>query len=166
MGDSRIKRNIKNGGEKMLENVIRRTIESKSEDYFLGIVDLSHVKNSLIEKYASLIAEYPRAISVGLTLPQLILDELAIYSIYNETYCNLKHITSHLSTLLMQNGYKAISMPRSKENQDNYNISFHEVVANLAEMGEIEKNALVTSEVGSRVKWGTILTDAPIKKFI
>jgi hypothetical protein len=32
----------------MLENIIRRTIETKSEDYFLGIVDLSPVKNSLI----------------------------------------------------------------------------------------------------------------------
>jgi epoxyqueuosine reductase QueG len=78
----------------------------------------------------------------------------------------LKHITSHLSTLLIENGYKAITIPKSKEKQDNSNISFHEVVANLAEMGEIEKNTLVTTEVGSSVKWGTILTDAPIKKFI
>ncbi|MCE5214345.1 MAG: 4Fe-4S ferredoxin [Methanobacterium sp.] len=150
-----------------LEKLIRSTIETKSEDYFLGTVDLSMVKNSLIRKYASLIAEYPRAISVGLTLPTIIRDELSSskYTIYRETYCNLKNITSHLSNLLVKNGYKAISMPKSQINLDS-DISFHEVVANLAEMGEIDKNSLVTPEVGSSVKWGTILTDAPINKYI
>lgn len=146
-----------------MESKIRSIIEMECEDYFLGMVDLSHVKNSLIEKYGSLITEYPRAISVGITLPLVILDELSFSkdTLYNETYCHLKSITSHLSNLLEQKGFKTLSMPRTK-NKDQQTISFHEVVANLADMGKIEKNILITPEVGSRVNWGTILTDAPM----
>ena len=146
-----------------LENKIRSIIEMECEDYFLGMVDLSYVKNSLIEKYGSLITEYPRAISIGITLPLVIFDGLSASknAIYNETYCHLKSITSHLSNLLEQKGFKALSMPRSKNN-DLSAISFHEVVANLADLGKIEKNSLITPEVGSRVNWGTILTNAPI----
>jgi len=54
------------------ENVIRNVIENECEDYYLGMVDLSQVDNALIEKYGSLITEYPRAISIGVTLPYLI----------------------------------------------------------------------------------------------
>lgn len=148
-----------------LESVIRRVIETECEDYFLGMVDLSQVKNSLIGQYKSLITEYPRAISIGVTLPSKILSESSVIkdTVYNETYCHLKAITSHLSSLLEHEGYKALSMPKTKEKKDISYISFHEVVANLANLGEIRKNFLVTPEVGSGVKWGTILTNAPLR---
>ncbi|BDZ69904.1 hypothetical protein [Methanobacterium petrolearium] len=58
------------------ELAIRNSIETECEDYFLGIVDLSHLENTVIEKYNTLIMEYPRAISVGITLPYLISDGL------------------------------------------------------------------------------------------
>lgn len=146
------------------ENVIRNVIETECEDYFLGMVDLSQVENAIVEKYGSLIAEYPRAISIGVTLPYLIPDELSLdkKQPYDVTNCQLKVITSHLSSLLEHNGYRALSMPKAREMDDGSSISFHEVVANLANMGKIEKNLLVTPEVGSRVNWGTILTNAPL----
>nr|WP_243686784.1 hypothetical protein [Methanobacterium formicicum] len=59
------------------ENVIRNVIETECEDYYLGMVDLSRVENILVEKYGSLIAEYPRAISIGVTLPYLTPEELS-----------------------------------------------------------------------------------------
>jgi epoxyqueuosine reductase QueG len=149
------------------EKNIRNVIEKECEDYFLGMVDLSGVRNSLTKKYGLLITEYPRAISIGVTLPLLIVNELSAGKeiIYNETYCHLKSITAHLSSLLEFKGYRALAMPKSK-NRDKSDISFHEVVANLADLGEIRKNSLITPEVGSRVKWGTILTDAPLKKLL
>ncbi|MDD1774143.1 MAG: hypothetical protein LUQ24_01285 [Methanobacterium sp.] len=61
-----------------LERDIRSIIEKECEDYFLGIVDLSNVKNNLTNKYISLITEYPRAISVGITLPEMILDGFSV----------------------------------------------------------------------------------------
>ena len=146
------------------ENVIRNVIETECEDYFLGTVDLSQVDNAMVEKYGSLIAEYPRAISIGITLPYLIPDELSMAKKqpYDVTNCQLKSITSSLSSLLEENGYRALSMPKAREMDDGLDISFHEVVANLADLGKIEKNLLVAPEVGSRVNWGTVLTNAPI----
>ena len=145
------------------ENVIRNVIEGECEDYFLGVVDLSQIENGIVEKYSSLIAEYPRAISIGITMPYKVVEKLQIEDMaYNETNCQLKYITSHLSSLLEQKGYRALSVPKSKEMNDDSNVSFHEVVANLADMGEIKKNALIIPEVGSKVNWGTILTNAPI----
>ncbi len=146
------------------ESVIRNVIETECEDYFLGTVDLSQVDNAMVEKYGLLIAEYPRAISIGITLPYLIPAELSMAKKqpYDVTNCQLKSITSSLSSLLEENGYRALSMPKAREMDDGPDISFHEVVANLADLGEIEKNLLVTPEVGSRVNWGTVLTNAPI----
>ena len=144
-----------------LEEEIRNSIETECEDYFLGIVDLSLLENKLAEKYDSLISQYPRAISVGITLPILNYDELMMNKkVFNQTNCQLKHITSQLSRLLECEGYQALSMPKSRS--DVPHISFHEVVANLADMGKIEKNYLITPEVGSKVNWGTVLTNAPL----
>ncbi|MCC7550267.1 MAG: 4Fe-4S ferredoxin [Methanobacterium sp.] len=148
------------------ELAIRDSIETECEDYFLGIVDLSQLENTLIEKYNSLILEYPRAISVGITLPYLISDGLkrGYEKIQRQTNCQLKLITSQLSKLLEKEGYLAFTMPKSRISDENH-ISFHETVASLAEMGKIEKNLLITPEVGSRVNWGTVLTNAPLKTF-
>ncbi len=146
------------------ENEIRNVIEIECEDYYLGMVDLSRVENSIIEKYGSLINQYPRAISIGITQPYMVPDEMlrAKKQPYDVTNCQLKSITSHLSRLIEQEGYQALAMPKARKMNEGPEISFHEVVANLADLGKIEKNLLVTPEVGSRVNWGTILTNAPI----
>lgn len=146
------------------ENEIRNVIEIECEDYYLGMVDLSRVENSIIEKYGSLINQYPRAISIGITQPYMVSDEMlrAKKQPYDVTNCQLKSITSHLSRLIEQEGYQALAMPKARKMNEGPEISFHEVVANLADLGKIEKNLLVTPEVGSRVNWGTILTNAPI----
>lgn len=144
------------------EEEIRNSIETECEDYFLGSVDLSVKENTLVEKYDSLISKYPRAISVGITLPYWICDELKVNAkLYKQSNCQLKYITSQLSKILEKEGYQAFSIPKSR-NENNHYISFHEMVANLADMGEIEKNMLITPEVGSKVNWGTILTNAPL----
>jgi len=80
-------------------------------------------------------------------------------SIYQETNCQLKRITSQLNKLLEQNGYKALSIPKSRIEDKNYT-SLHTLIADL---GEREgSNTLQTTEV-SRVNWGTVLTNAPLK---
>ncbi|NYB51774.1 MAG: 4Fe-4S ferredoxin [Methanobacteriaceae archaeon] len=142
------------------EKEIRSSIETECEDYFLGAVDLSLLENQLTKKYDSLIAEYPRAISVGITLPSFY-DRLKDYKkFYKQTNCQLKYITSQLSRLLEREGYQALPMPKSRKNHPH--ISFHEAVAYLAEMGKIENNLLITPEAGSKVNWGTVLTNAPL----
>jgi len=154
------------GGEFMqFEDTIRKIIEEKCDDYFLGISDLSLAKNDIIEQGESFFAEYPLAISIGITIPYAVTDELLMSNteIYKETNCQLKYITAHLSSLLQDEGYKALSVPKSKQMNNETFISLHKLAANLADLGQIENNLLVTPEVGPGVNWGTILTDAPLE---
>ncbi|HEX3014097.1 MAG TPA: 4Fe-4S ferredoxin [Methanobacterium sp.] len=147
------------------ENTIREIIEEECEDYFLGVADLSRAKNDILKQYESFFDEYPRAISIGLTLPYKTDEPTGKNTkIYNETNQQLNVITTHLSSLLQQEGYKTLSVPKAKKVDDGSFISLHKLAANLADLGEIEKNGLlVTPEAGTGVNWGTILTDAPIE---
>ena len=147
------------------EDTIRKIIEEKCDDYFLGIADLSLAKNDIIQQGESFFAEYPRAISIGITLPYAVADELMSKStaIYKETNCQLKAITKQLSGLLQDEGYNALSVPKSEKVNEGTFISLHKLAANLANLGQIENNLLITPEVGSGVNWGTVLTDAPLK---
>lgn len=64
---------IKRGCNVMqFEDIIRKTIEERCEDYFLGIADLSLAEEAVIQQYGSLFYGYPRAISIGITLPYII----------------------------------------------------------------------------------------------
>jgi len=147
-----------------LEDRIRNIIEEECEDYFFGVVDLSDVENDIIGQYGSFFDEYPLAISIGITMPYMVTDDVLMgnTAIYNETNCKLKTIALHLSSLLQDEGYKALSVPKAKINDEMF-ISLHKLAANLANLGEIKKNLVVTPEVGTGVNWGTVLTDAPIE---
>lgn len=148
------------------EDTIRKIIEEKCDDYFLGIADLSLAKNDIIEQREPFFAEYPRAISIGITIPYAVTDELLMSKstgIYNETNCQLNAITAHLSSLLQDEGYKALSLPKSEGVNEGSFISLHKLAANLSNLGQIENNLIVTPEVGPGVNWGTVLTDAPIE---
>ena len=148
------------------ENTIREIIEKECEDYYLGVADMSSAENEILKQYESFFDEYPRAISVGITLPYKTTDELIGKNIkvYDETNRQLNSITAHLSNLLQKEGYKTLSVPKTEKVDDGTFISLHKLAANLADLGEIEKSGLlVTPEVGPMVNWGTILTDAPLE---
>ena len=146
------------------DDMARKVIEEECEDYFLGISDLSNSKQITTEQYASLIAIYPRAISIGITLPPKT-NENSLMSnsvVYNETNNQLNTITVYLSTLLEQEGYKALAVPKAGRVNNGIFFSLHILAAISADLGKIEKNMVVTPEVGPEVNWGTVLTDAPI----
>lgn len=145
-----------------LEEEIRNIIENESEDYFLGTADLSVSKNPMIHQYGSLIDEYPRAISFGITLPYVNTCNLfKDYSkIYKHTNCKLRAISNQLTNLLEDGGYKAFPVPKSKIVDVTFT-SLHKLAANQANLGRIDDNGLlITPEVGPGVNWGTVLTDA------
>jgi epoxyqueuosine reductase QueG len=145
-------------------DMARKVIEEECEDYFLGIADLSHSKQATSEQYASLIAIYPRSISIGITLPPETFKKSLLRNsvVYNETNNQLNTITEYLSTLLEQEGYKALAVPKALRTNKGIFVSLHRLAAISADLGRIEKNMVVTPEVGTGVNWGTVITDAPI----
>jgi epoxyqueuosine reductase QueG len=85
---------------------------------------------------------------------------------YDVINLRLDQITSRLSSLLQDEGNQAFPVPASKSIDDERlcGIFSHKMAAHLAGLGWIGKNCLlVTPEHGPRVRWATVLTDAPLE---
>ncbi|WP_414470135.1 4Fe-4S double cluster binding domain-containing protein [Methanobacterium sp. ACI-7] len=158
-----------------LEYKIRIMAEHEGADFF-GIADLSSAKETMVEQGSNFVADYPKAISIGIRLPDAIVDALkdrenpAVAVNYRHAYditnLRLDLLTSKLASIIQQDGYKALAIPAS-ERYDNERICAvfsHKLAARLAGLGWIGKSCLfVTPEAGPRVRWTTVLTDAPFK---
>jgi epoxyqueuosine reductase QueG len=147
----------------IFEDRVREVIEQECEDYFLGIADFSGAEN-MNEEYLSLFTLYPRAISIGITLPHE-LDKPSNnedHEIYNETNLQLNNISSYLSEFLQNKGYKAFAVPKVGGLDNEIFSSLHFLAAKHADLGMVIENKFITPEVGSGVNWGTIITDAPL----
>ncbi len=158
-----------------LEYTIKIMAEHEGTDFF-GVADLSAVKDKVIEQGSSFVADYPKAISLGIRLPDSIVDALpnrdnpAVAVNYRHAYditnLRLDLLTSKLASIIQQDGHKALAVPASERYDDERicAVFSHKLAANLAGLGWIGKSCLfVTPEAGPRVRWATILTDAPLK---
>ncbi len=158
-----IKKNLKGTKIMMFEDTIRKIIEDEWEDYFLGTADLSDIKDD-VNDYESLIGLYPRAISIGLTLPMIVNDKsMNNTDLYSETNVKLNNITTYLSSLLENHGYKALSVPKYGTMSNGIFSSLHSLAAKIANLGSVENSTIAKDETGLEVNWGTVLTNAPIK---
>ncbi|MCD1293937.1 epoxyqueuosine reductase [Methanocella sp. CWC-04] len=157
------------------EKRIREIAEGHGANFF-GIADLSTARDAVLDQGGQMIAQYPRAISVGIELLHPIVDELPnrnrrevsisyrlhCYDIINQ---RLDLIASHISSVLQKEGYRAFPVPASERVDDERicAIFSHKMAARLAGLGWIGKSCLlVTPEAGPRVRWVTVLTDAPL----
>ena len=144
-------------------------------DYF-GVADLSTARKLILEQGGEMLAEFPRAISVGVVMPMAIVDQLPrhrerkvalayrshSYDILNR---RLDDITSLPSSALQREGHRAFPVRASQgvNGERLYGQFSHKLAAHLAGLGWIGKSCLlVTPEVGPRVRWASILTDAPL----
>jgi epoxyqueuosine reductase QueG len=148
---------------------------SLSVDLF-GVADLTPAKDFILIQGGEQIGAYKKAISVGFRLLDPIVDELyrhedpsAIFSyrgLYNSVNQNLDRTALLIAKKIQNKGYKAYPIPASQtinERKLEAAIS-HKLVANLAGLGWIGKSCLlVTPKFGPRVRWATILTDAPLE---
>jgi epoxyqueuosine reductase len=143
---------------------------------FFGVADLSDAHDAILDQGGAGIAKYPRAISMGISLfddvvdrlPQRLERAVAIdyrhhcYDVINQ---RLDNITSRLSSILQGDGYRVFPIPASKRVDDEKlsGIFSHKMAAHLAGLGWIGKSCLlVTPENGTRVRWATVLTDASL----
>jgi epoxyqueuosine reductase len=145
-------------------------------DYY-GVADLSPAREAILAQGGPLVAEFPRAVSLGIVLLHSIVDQLpqraerAVaanykhhgYDLINE---RLDQLASRLSGVVQCAGYRALPVPASKKVDDDRicAVFSHKLAAHLAGLGWIGKSCLlVTPEVGPRVRWATVLTDAPLQ---
>jgi epoxyqueuosine reductase len=159
-----------------LDNRVKDLAETWGAD-LIGIADLSPARDAILAQGGPVIAEYPRAVSIGIALLHTIVDQLPqrseravavnyrhhSYDVINQ---RLDLVASRLSSVLQHMGYKALPIPAAKRIDDQRicAVFSHKLGAHLAGLGWIGKSCLlITPEMGPRVRWTTVLTDAPLE---
>ena len=152
---------------------LKQIAESEGIDFF-GVADLTSAWEAICLEDRATHLKYPRAISVGIALLSSIVDQLPQredpvvamsykYHAYEVVNRRLDLATSRLSRSLERAGHAALPIAASQQvHRERLLGAFsHKMAAHLAGLGWIGKSCLlVTPEVGPRVRWATVLTDA------
>ena len=159
-----------------LENSIRELVEAEGIEFF-GIADLAPARAAILEQGGPMLAPYHRALSLGVGLLHSIVDQLAevpdrlvpamyryfCYDLVNE---RLDRTAGRLSNLLQAHGYAALPVaaaPRVGDPDRLCGVFSSKMAAHLAGLGWIGKSCLlVTPQAGPRVRWASVLTNAPL----
>ena len=158
-----------------IDDKLRSQIEQALVDFF-GVADLEPAREAILVQGGPAIAEFPRAVSVGIGLLQAIVDQLPQradqglawtyrHHAYSQVNPRLDQVTLQLARSLQRAGYRALNVPASQQvdNDKICGVFSHKMAAHLAGLGWIGKSCmLITPEMGPRVRWGTVLTDAPL----
>lgn len=151
---------------------------------FLGVADLSSALPFIRAQGGNVVDGYPLAVSIGIRLPDPVVDMLpkrfdrAVAVNYrNQAYTTINYrldvFTSRLAGLIQREEFRALPIPAAERSSGDYVLSndkkisavfSHKLAAHLAGFGWIGKSCLlVTLKYGPRVRWSTVLTDAPLK---
>jgi len=145
-------------------------------DYF-GIADLTPARQCISEQSGEFLTQFPRAIPHGFTLTDGIVNTLVHHEsipalhtyrhyVYQTVNPRLDSISLSLAQALDKAGFQAYVVPASQtvDSTRLVGVFSHKLAAHLAGLGWIGKSALlITPEHGPRVRWGTVLTDAPLQ---
>lgn len=141
-----------------------------------GVADLSKAKAFVVAQGGAHLAQFPRAISIGVHLLDAIVDELYRHeepsviltyrNLYTTANMSLDRAAFALAKRIQREGYKAYPIPASQPvNPRKLEGAFsHKLAAHLAGLGWIGKNCLlITPKYGPRVRLASVLTDAPLE---
>jgi epoxyqueuosine reductase len=159
---------------------LRGKLESLAKDMgaaYFGIADLTPARQRISEQGGEFLSQFPRAISHGFVLADSIVNTLAHhkniaalhtywYHVYQTVNPHLDSISLMLAQSLDKAGFQAFIVPSSQtvDRTKLIGVFSHKLAAHLAGLGWIGKSALlITPEDGPRVRWGTVLTDAPLE---
>jgi epoxyqueuosine reductase len=145
-------------------------------DYF-GISDLAPAKDFIMKQGGNILADFKYCISVGIILPNSIVDQLPFRSnkaiavnyrfhAYGIINSRLDYGTSILSSFIQEQGHNALPIVAAERYDDDRicAVFSHKLGAHLSGLGWIGKNCLlITPMNGPRVRWSSVLTDAPLK---
>jgi len=141
-----------------------------------GVADLSPARDFILAQGGAEVARYPRAISMGMALPHSLVDQLpqradravavGYRHNYDTTNQRLDMLAAQVAGLLQRDGQRALPIPASRrvDNERLCAVFSNKLAAHLAGLGWIGKSCLlVTPRFGPRVRWVTVLTDAPME---
>ncbi len=154
---------------------VRAVAEAGGADLF-GIADLSGVADVLLAQGGPSVVGYPLAVSIGIGLADPLVDRLgephhrsddALYRYHTHTVVNgaLDRCALLVAGCLARAGYRALPVPASLRTDDTRIAGpvSHKLAAHLAGLGWIGRSCLlVTPSREPRVRWITVLTDAPL----
>lgn len=171
-------REIAPGREQLmrLNNKIIKILKPYYVDY-IGFADIEPYQNDLIRYGGDIVNNYKSAISIGIAIPDSIVDHLprrndmnisCEYKTHGYDIINhrLNFIASMLSSYLNQNNHRTLPIAAAARTDEENAIPTvsHKMIAHIAGLGWIGKNCLlVTKKHGPRVRFISILTDAPLK---
>jgi epoxyqueuosine reductase len=154
---------------------IKKLLKPYCLDY-IGFANLRAYQDELTRFGGNIVKGYNCGISLGIVIPDSIVDLLPEradvnaaceyrthgYDILNN---RLNLIASILSSYLNKEGYRTLPIPaaeRTNENSGTPTVS-HKMIAHIAGLGWIGKNCLlITPEHGPRLRLISLLTDAPL----
>lgn len=143
----------------------------------VGIADLTQAKKFISWQGGPILDPYHRAVSIGIRLSDTVVDSLFyrdtivalktyerhIYGVVNR---KLDQIALQVVRMLHQAGWYAYPIHATQKIQmapHHLGVFSHKLAANLAGLGWIGRSCLlITPEFGPRIRWATILTDAPL----
>jgi len=162
---------------------IRDRVQARvlSDADFFGVADLTPAREAILAwgemaLDVGTIDRHPRALSIGIALMHAIVDPLprraerAValnyhYHGYGLVNQRLDLIASGVSSMLQGAGFSALPVPASQRVDDEklHGAFSHKLAAHQAGLGWIGKSCLlITPSAGPRVRWATVLTDAPL----
>ncbi|MEA3508041.1 MAG: 4Fe-4S binding protein [Synergistota bacterium] len=160
---------------KTLTENLRKTALEAGADFF-GVGDLVPAQSEILEQGGAEIAAFPRAVSMGIRLPETVVDLLfdapglevwrEYEGIYHQVNSQLDHMANEVAANLRQGGNSAtpVSATRTISEDRLCGVFSNKMAARLSGLGWIGKSCLlINPEAGPRVRWVAVLTDAPLE---
>jgi epoxyqueuosine reductase len=163
------------GKETALAKELEKFSRQRGADLW-GVADLAPARDFIASQGLPRVSEFPRAVSIGLPLNDLIVDQhdpneprrqsLYWHHVYEVVTRVLDFLAYDVTRWLTGQGFRAFPVPGSTPyNFDTLKGIFsHKLAAHLAGVGWIGKSCLLlTDRFGPRARFVSVLTDAPLE---
>lgn len=154
---------------------LRRQAEAAGAAYF-GVAELEPAQKFISQYGGEFMARFPRAVSIGVPISNAATDQLIQHDdvflarnyshhIYTAIGGLLDQIALSIALKLQEAGFQAFPVMSGGgwDARGLYALFSHKLAAHLAGLGWIGKSCmLITPDRGVRVRWVSVLTDAPL----
>ncbi len=136
----------------------------------IGVADLDALRAREPAAMSSAPAGFPRGVAFGVRLPDAAIDEIEdrptplYFHLYRQANFALDRAAFHLALRLQKAGYRALPVPASQllDPAGRRGLASHRLIGHAAGLGRIGRpTLLVHPEFGARMRYASVLTDAP-----